>query len=327
MQIERPAVEPPADPPPVQTNLLVNVQGNGSIVTVSSKRGLSGAPPLQRVQCGVKGTACLSEIPPGGQMRMKAVPAPGYKFAGWRSGCTGRSLICMFTAGNSQTAAPVSAAFVPVRPNPALVVRLRPPNINASFKASVGKGTLRVDGSISLGAKLRIQLRRPGGGPLLTKNVRALGSFRLKSLLKKGTLAKGAQLFPGAFVLSLTGRAGNTPVPLQMRTVYVRPPLEGVVRSAYPATLEDGVKVNPIPRGSTQLWAVFRFAAQPTTGPITATWYDLHGKLVGTIRKNNRPVISTGLGSATSGPIPSGTYKVVLKAGRKLIKTFRIRVA
>jgi len=201
------------------------------------------------------------------------------------------------------------------------------PSIKASFKASIGKGTLRVNGSITLRARLRIQLRRPGGGPLLTRNVSALGSFRLKSLLKKGKLANGARLFPGAFVLSVTGRAGNTPVPLQMKTVFVKSPREGVVRAAFGATLEDGVRVNPIPRGSTQLWAVFRFEAQPTTGPITASWYDLHGKFVGTIAKNNRPIISTGIGSATSGPIPKGTYKVVLKAGGKLVKTVRIRVA
>jgi hypothetical protein len=311
----------------VQTNLLASVQGNGSIVTVLTKRGLSGEPPRQPVKCGVKGTACLSEIPPGGTMEMKAIPAPGYKFAGWRSGCTGRKQTCTITAGTSQTASPVSAAFVPLRPNKSLVVRLRPPSIKATFKASVGKGSLRVDGSITQRARLRIRLSRPGGGPLLIRNVKALGSFRLKSLLKKGKLARGARLFPGAFVLSLTGRAGSTPVPLQIRTVYVRSPLEGVVRSAYGATLEDGVKVNPIPRGSRQLWAVFRFASQPTTGPIAASWYDLNGKFVGTIKKTNRPVISTGIGSATSGPIPAGTYRVELRAGKRLIKKVRIRVA
>ena len=320
-------MEPPADPPPVQTNLLASVQGNGSIVTVSSTRGLSGEPARQAVRCGVKGTACLSEIPPSGTMTMKAVAAPGYRFDGWRSGCSGPKLTCLFTAGKSRTATTVSAAFVPLRPNKSLVVRLRPPSIKATFKASAGKGTLRVDGSITLRSRLRIQLRRPGGGPLLTRNLKALGSFRLKSPLKKGTLPRGAKLFPGAFVLSLTGRAGNTPVPLQVRTIFLTPPLEGVVRSAYGATLEDGVKVNPIPRGARQLWAVFRFASQPQFNPITASWYDLNGKFVGTVRKNNRPVISTGIGSATSGPIPTGTYKVILKAGNRVIKTVRIRVA
>ena len=121
---------------------------------------------------------------------------------------------------------------------------------------------------------------------------------------------------------------GATPVPLQIRTVFLRSPLEGVVRSAYPATLEDGVKVNPIPRGSRQLWAVFRFASQPKLGPISASWYDLNGKFVGTIKKTNRPVISTGIGSATSGPIPSGYVQGrCSRRGRGLIKTVRIKVA
>jgi hypothetical protein len=321
-----PTVEPPPDPPPVVTSLLASVTGNGSIVTSSSTRNKAGAAPRQPVRCGVKGTACLSEIPPGGTMTMKAIPAQGYKFAGWSSGCTGRSLTCSFTAGGSVGTGSVTAEFVPQRPNRALVIRLRPPQIKAKFKASIGKGTLAVKGTITLPARLRVQLRRPGGGPLLTRNITARGGFGLKSILKKGKLAKGAQLFPGAFVLSVTGRAGNTPVPLQMRTVFVKSPPEGVVRKSYPSTTEDGPRVNPIPRGSTQLWAVFRFETQPTRGPITASWYDLKGKFVGTITKNNRPLISTGIGGAT-GAIPSGTYKVVLKAGGKLIKTTRIKVS
>jgi hypothetical protein len=321
-----PTPEPPPDPPPVATSLLTSVAGTGSIVTVSTTRGLSGDAPRTPVRCGVQGTACASQIPPGSTMTMKAVAGPGYRFDGWKSGCTGKSQTCSYTAGSTTGTSSVSASFVPTKPNRALVVRLRPPSISAKFKASIGQGTLRVNGSISLRSRLRIQLRRPGGGPLLTKNVNALGSFGLKSLLKKGRLAGGAQLFPGAFVLSVTGNAGNTPIPLQMRTVFVKSPKEGVVRKAYPSRTEEGPRVNPIPRGSSQLWAVFRFETQPTTGPITATWYDLKGKLVGTITKNNRPVISTGIGGAT-GSIPSGTYKVVLKAGGKLIKTLRIRVA
>jgi hypothetical protein len=309
----------------VETSLLASVEGNGSIVTVSSKRGLSGASPRQPVKCGVKGTACLSEIPPEGEMTMKAVAAPGYRFDTWKSGCTGRSLTCTFKAGTSTATGSVSASFVPEKPNRALAVRLAP-SISAKFKASIGQGTLRVRGLVTLPARMRIQLRRPGGGPLLTKNISANGAFGLTSPLKKGKLAGGAQFFPGAFVLSLTGRAGNTPVPLQIRTLFVKSPPEGVVRKAYPSTREEGPRVNPIPRGSTQLWAVFRFQAQPTTGPITASWYDLRGTFVGSIAKNNRPVISTGIGGA-AGAIPSGAYKVVLKAGGKLVKTLRIRVA
>jgi hypothetical protein len=257
---------------------------------------------------------------------MKAVPAPGYKFAKWTSGCSGTNPTCTFKAGSQNASNGVNAQFIPQKPNRSLVVRLRAPSIKASFKASVGKGNLSVKGSITIPANLRLQLRRPGGGPLLTKNFRAVGSFSLKSLLKKGRLAGGAQLFPGAFVLSLTGKAGNTPVPLQMKTVFVKSPREGVVRSSYGATQENGARVKPIPRGSSQLWAVFKFETQPTNGPITVTWYDLKGRLVGTLNKNNRPTISSGIGGV-SGSIPSGTYKAVLKSGGKLVKTVRIRVA
>ena len=307
--------------------MLTSVAGNGSIVTVASTRGLSGDAPRTPVKCGTKGTACASEIPPGGTMTMKAVAAPGYRFDGWKTGCTGKSSTCTFKAGGSTTTGSVSASFVPTKPNRSLVVRLRPPSINAKFKASTGQGTLRVDGSITLRARLRIQLRRPGGGPLLTKNVTALGSFRLKSLLKKGRLAGGAQLFPGAFVLSVTGRAGNTPVPLQMRTIFLKSPREGVVRSAYGATLEDGVQRQADPA-----------RLQPSLGRLqvrdAADVRADHGELVRPERQARRDAHEEQPAGhlvrnrqRDSGAIPSGTYKVVLKAGRKMVKTVRIRVA
>jgi hypothetical protein len=56
------------------------------------------------------------------------------------------------------------------------------------------------------------------------------------------------------------------------------------------------------------------------------TWYDLKGRLAGVVPKNNRPVISSGIGGV-NGAIPPGTYRAVLKAGGKTVKTLRIRVA
>lgn len=321
ISIEEPGgVEPPPDPPPVVAPVLTNVDGNGSILSVG-KRASAGAPPRQPIRCGVVGVSCVSEVAPGDKVTLKAQAGSGYVFAGWTGPCAGTGP-CSVTAGSS---AAVGARFVPRRGARSVAIRLKDPRIKASFKQSSGSGTLSLNGSISLPARLKIQLRRPGGGPLLTKNLRVTGGpFGLRALLKRGTLAGGAALFPGGFVVSVTGTAGTISVPLQLRSIFLRSPTEGVVRRSYASTTPGGKPLKTLPRGPKQAWAIFRFSSQPTTGPLTVTWYDRNGAPLGTREKNNRPVIKTGIGSDTA--IPSGTWRVDLKAGGRLIKQIRIRI-
>jgi uncharacterized repeat protein (TIGR02543 family) len=294
-------------------------------VGISGRRSQERGPARQNVRCGVRGTACLSEVSPGDRMTMRAIPASGYVFAGWTSGCTGGSTTCTFSpTGPTGGTAPVTARFIPRRSARTLAINVRPPKIKARFVQSNGRGTLKVNGSVSLTARLKIRLSRPGGGPLLLRNIRAVGPFGFRAVLRKGTLAGGARLFPGAFVVSVTGRAGSIPVPLQMRTIFLRAPREGVVRRSYASTTENGSPMRTLPRGPKEAWAIFRFATQPIAKPIVAYWYDRSGNLIGTAVKNNRPVIATGIGSSTV--IPSGTWRVDLKAGGRLVKRLKIRI-
>jgi uncharacterized repeat protein (TIGR02543 family) len=265
----------------------------------------------------------VSEVQPGSSVTVRAQAAAGYTFAGWTAGCKGKSLTCTVSAGAGGTA-DVKATFNPKKRGRAVAIQVREPSLKASFKQSVGQGTLLVRGSITLPARLKIRLARPGGGPLLTRNIRAVSTFGLRAVLKRGTLARGARLFPGTFVVSVTGKAGRSPVPLQMRTIFVPPPPEGVVRKSYASTSQNGKPMQALPRGTKQAWAIFRFETQPTAGPLTASWYDGSGKLIGTVAKSNRPVIETGIGSATA--VPSGTWRVDLKAGSRLVKRLLVKV-
>jgi uncharacterized repeat protein (TIGR02543 family) len=298
------------------------VSGNGSVTTVSPSRLTSGQPVGQAIRCGLKGTACYSEVSPSAKVQMKAQPGAGYHFTGWTGACSGTSPFCTVAAA---AASSVGATFAPKRKARAVGAKLARVRITATFVQSVGQGTLVARGSVTAPARLRLRLRRPGGGPLLTRKLGVPGgAFSLRAKLKKGTLARGATLFPGGFVLSLTGKAGRTSVPLQMRTVYVRSPREGVVRKTHVSASSGGPAAATLPAGTKQAWAVFAFASQPTIGPVTVSWYQPNGTPIGSREKNNRPTIETGIG-ATSG-IGAGNWRVVLSAGGRVIKQLYVRV-
>jgi hypothetical protein len=102
-------------------------------------------------------------------------------------------------------------------------------------------------------------------------------------------------------------------------------PAHGVVRTAFASTSPEGQALTRLPAGVRQAWANFRFETQPfLSTPITVTWYQPNGAVLGTRTKNNRPVISTGIGSPAG--IPSGLWKVELRAGGRLIRTHSVRV-
>ena len=86
-------------------------------------------------------------------------------------------------------------------------------------------------------------------------------------------------------------------------------------------TGSEGVRLDA---GVRQAWAVFRFSAQPTASPIRAEWLAPNGQSIGSDEKNNRPIIRTGIGSATA--IRSGRYTVVLTAGGRVVKRLLVLV-
>ena len=302
--------------------MLVSVDGNGSIVSAGSSRSAQERkPPAQKVKCGVFGVACVTEVAPGTTVNVHAQPAAGYVFAGWSAGCSGTSPNCAVSAGSGGT---VSARFARRQGKRTVNIRISP-RIKSTFKQSSGSGTLIVNGTISAAANLRVQLRRPGGAALLTRRLRARGGpFGLRARLKRGTLAGGAYFLPGGFVVTVRGSSGRVAVPLQMRSLYVNPPREGVVRKAYVSDTAGGRARKRLPRGARQAWAIFKFASQPTAEPVTVSWYSPTGALIGTEPKNNRPIIRTGI--ASGQPIPSGAWKVELRAGGKLVKKQLVRI-
>ena len=143
----------------------------------------------------------------------------------------------------------------------------------------------------------------------------ASGAFVQTLSLGPGELPPGAQLFPGGFVVSVTGTTGGFQLPLQLKTVVLRSPSEGVVRQAFPsASQESGAQLR-FRRGTKEVWANFRFATQPLRRlPVTVTWYRPNGSKLGTVTKANQPEVESFL---RFGPgLPSGLWTAELRAGR-----------
>jgi hypothetical protein len=327
--LDDPASEPPPQLPERTASVRVQVSGNGTVISLAAAaRGLSAGRSVRRVaatriRCGVSGSACFAQPRPTERMRLQATSAPGFRFAGWSGRCSARAATCDVRAGEAQT---VGASFVPAARRASVSVKLRPPRwTKVGWQASVGKATLVVGGTISARVRSRLQVRRPGGGPLLTHRARlGPGPFRLGRVLRRGKLAKGAQLFPGAFVVTLTGTAPGVRVPFQLRTLELRAPREGVVRNAFATSSRTGRKQVTLPFGVTEAWANFRFAAQPRGGPITVTWYDRSRRPLGSVTKSNRPLIQTGIGSPAA--IPRGDWTAELRVGGRLVRTLLVRI-
>jgi hypothetical protein len=314
------AAEPPPLPLPARGTIVVQILGNGTVKTRRPRR-LTADGPVQQINCGMQGLSCYSQTDPGQQVTMSASPSQGYQFTGWVGACTGNSQTCTVRANAVRN---VGATFAPKQGVTPVRVKLRQTSVKVRWVRSVGRGTLLVRGGVNRKANVRLELRRPGGGPLLVRK-RSLrgGKFRLSAPLRAGKLLRGAKPLPGPFVVSLRGRSQGSSVPLQVRTFNLRGPKEGVVRNAYVSASRTGVAVPHLPAGATQAWVTFRMSTRPQLRPIVVRWYKPNGELLGTKEKTDRPNIKTGIGGVA---IPSGRWRCDLTAGGRVVSRRFVRV-
>jgi chitodextrinase len=328
---EQPTIGDAATPPgrdelPVATeDLLVAVAGNGlgSVIVQNGARALSAAGADAPIACGAAGFRCFARVPSGTTITLAAKPASGSRLVRWRGACTGSAPICRVSVSATKV---VQALFAPQNARSIVAVSLARARARVQWSRSVGRASIVVRGRVARPAILRLQIRRPGGGPLLTQVTPVLaGRFRLVPKLALGLLPRGASVFPGGFVVSLRGRSGRLQVPLQIQTVVLPAPAEGVVRRAYPSATEDGPAALRLPAGTTEAWAHFRFEAQPRAGrELRVVWYQPDGRLLGAVEKANRPeVVSFLRGDAG---IPSGLWRAELRAGGRIVKVLAVRI-
>ena len=215
---------------------------------------------------------------------------------------------------------------MPKDPGAAIALNVLSPNFSVRWAQGVGNGTLVVRGSVARRSRLVLQVRRPGGGPLLFKYLTASGSFSQTMSLSPTVLPPGAKLFPGGFVVSVTGTSGGFQLPLQLRSVVLRSPSEGVVRHAFSSASRESGAQSRFPRGTKEVWANFRFATQPLRRlPVTVTWYRPNGSKLGTVTKANRPEVESFM---AFGPgLPSGLWTAELAPVGGAAKRLAVRIS
>ena len=315
--------------PPAVEQVIVQVDGSGWVTSSLGSRVLAGATATKPINCGVAPSGalkydCYGEYTPGQTLTLKADPAEGYVFKRWTGACAGSSgPTCQVTTRDSRK---TSAIFEQGGTGAAVAALLKPPNLRVRWQSSVGAGNLVLRGSTSMAANARIDMRRPGGGPLATRKLKLSGgSFREAMALKNGRLRGGAKLFPGGFTVALTGRAGRLKLPLQMQTISIPAPAEGVVRSAFKSKTQNGTSVTRFPAKAKIAWANFRFETQPRLSQkLSVHWYWPDGRHLGEVQKSNRPVISSYL-KLDSG-LDSGLWVAELRAGKRVIQRLSVRV-
>jgi hypothetical protein len=312
---------PPIPEPAVET-VVINVKRSGT-VTSSAAREPASAGGLRRINCGVGGFDCYGEYRPGQALLLRARPAPGYVFERWSGACSGAVPTCRVIASNARS---VTAVFAPHAGRIAVDAALRRPQLKVRWQGSIGAGRLVVQGWTSVPARVRVDMRRPGGGPLATLRLPVSGgAFRQTLPLRRGALSGGARVFPGGFTVALTGRSGKLRLPLQLQTIAIPSPRDGVVRKAFVSARQSGRAVQRLPKGATEAWANFRFETQPlATRTLTVSWYWPDGRLVGTVRKSNRPVISSYLRLGTG--LPSGLWRAELRSRGRVVQRLAVRV-
>jgi PKD repeat protein len=307
--------------PPALLTLLINTNGNGTVFSSGGLRALAAKGP--KISCGARGYSCYAEFAPKNAVVLRAVARPGSVFVGWSGSCSGTKPTCLVSFSGDRT---VTALFRTRKRVASALAAVERPRFRIRWSASIGKGQFIVRGRVTKPCVLRVQLRRPAGGPLVTEVVSVLpGRFKIAPKLAPGLLPPGANVLPGGFIVSLRGRTGSTQLPLELRTVELPAPPEGVVRRAFASSSEQGAPAPTLAAGAKEAWVHFVLAAQPKPSrAITVTWYLPGGKLLGTVGKSNRPTVESFVRS--DAPLPSGFWRVELRAGGKLVKTLAVRI-
>jgi hypothetical protein len=298
----------------VPIRLTVTRTGDGSVT--SQPAGIS---------CG---STCGFDFLKNSTVTLTAAPASGAFFAGWGGACSGGALTCTVKLDAAKTA---TAAFR----TPALTLSALA--FNVRWSRSQATGSLDVAGTTTDGAEILVTLATAAPLPLTLSS----GAFKISVPMPAG-------LLPGPQHVVITAVSHGINLPPTDRQVVLKGPPEGVVSEVTFSSTENGPPVDKYPQGAKELFARFRFAAPPqrvckqkrirnkktkkvrvkrvcTARQITVTWFRPNGEAAGApVKKAFSAVVTTFVRSNVV--LPSGRWRVELRAGRVLVRDAEVVV-
>ena len=319
----------PPPPSPEEVRLVVAPGGNGTITSADGKIDCgSPGPASDRIQQAVPraraglGPKCVASYQTGDHVELTATAQDGWEFTGWGGGCSGTVATCSFTIKDDTL---VKGSFRPERQSGPAAVDVEQAAFVARWEESVAHGWLRLSGRARHGGILVVRLARIGRGLSAAGNgstfrvpVRA-GHFRAKIELPPG-------LLPGRYVVRVTSPRGGAG---RRGVIELAAPPEGVVSSAFLSATQGGRPATSLTGAQSELWASFSFAARPRAGlPITISWLGPDGKLAAPPAElASGPNVGSFIRVDAAGGFQKGTWKVVLAAGTKVVKTVSISIS
>jgi hypothetical protein len=203
----------------------------------------------------------------------------------------------------------------PPPPGPRILVA----SSSASVKGSKCRirGKLLVKGTLERAGTIEIALLR--GRVVVRKRTVKLpaGAFSTQLVLR-------GKLAPGDLKLRLREVGGGGLVAAE-RSITIPAPPEGVASQAIVSSTKGGPAALTL-RNKSKLFAKFTFAALPRRGRITTTWIAPSGQSKVNIRPRTR-VVGAEVAGRNGSRLPSGTWRCVLKAGKRVIAVAKVRLS
>ena len=248
-----------------------------------------------------------------------SVPAPSVLVA-WHGDTVGGLLGDNEFEIYARRLAPPPAPGTP--PVAATTVRITSATVRSTYRGRRLVGTLRVRGTVSQAATLRLVLTRRGRAKVeLRRTVTARGgAFAIAARLP-------ARLLPGSYLVRVVPVVGATVFAPALRLVTIPAPRRGIVGSAAASAIRGGPPATAIPRRLRTLHFRFRFLVRPRRLPVAVQIIAPNGRPTSPrpIGKPNRTIIDAFV-STTRGLLPAGRWRAVLLVGGTAVAQVSVRM-
>ena len=207
-------------------------------------------------------------------------------------------------------------------PAAATTARITSATVRATYRGRRLIGTLRVRGTVSQAATLRLVLTKRGRAKVeLRRTVTARGgAFVIAARLP-------ALLLPGSYLVRVVPAVGAKVFAPARRLVTIPAPRRGIVGSATASAIRGGPHATVIPRRLRTLHFRFRFLVRPRKLPVAVRIIAPNGRPTSPrpIGKPNRTIVDAFV-STTRGLLPAGRWQAVLLVGRTPLARVSVRM-